>query len=76
MNAKKVKLLRRILRSRGVDVTQRTYESLIAKVEKILLPELTEEGESQYAHLPKISMVLTEGCGRRLYKQAKAAICG
>lgn len=75
MNAKKVKAIRRFLRSKGVAVREDRYiqnpRTLSTKFFET--GALAAHGNPVLGHYQTVTWVLAPGCGRRAYKGLKAS---
>lgn len=66
MNNKKAKLLRKMVKDKGLDPRQVEYD-----IEKMVRPTWIM---AQLLNLPKTKVTMKEGCGRQVYQQTKGAV--
>ena len=63
MNAKKCKAIRREIKARGIDPTQKEYEGVLTR----------KRIKGKKETVDRVTGKLKESCGRALYKKAKKA---
>lgn len=78
MNAKKVKAVRRFLRSKGVNPREDRYiqNPTTLRTKSFETGALDEHGKPVLSHYQTVSFVLAPGSGRRAYLGLKAAAGG
>lgn len=74
MNAKKVKAVRRFLRSKGIAPREDHYiqNPRTLRTKSFETGALDEHGKPVLGHYQAVTWVLAPGCGRRAYKGLKA----
>lgn len=76
MNAKKVKAIRKFLRSKGVSPREDRYiqNPATLRTKSFETGAIDSNGKPVLAHYQTVSWVLAPGAGRRAYKGMKASI--
>lgn len=73
MNQKKAKLVRRVLRSRGLNERDAQYIAGVGKTKKYHTGQIDEHGKQLInKHVVTGTIRLADFCGRNMYKKLKA----